>query len=110
MTGRSAAAIGGPVGEPLDGVVHAQAEHVGYGHAFDPDREDRVVEARAVAGRALDGDVGQVLDVEVQVPETAAGRALALAGVEREVAGLPAPAPGVADAANRRRMWSNAPQ
>jgi hypothetical protein len=42
-----------------------------------------------MTGRALDGDVRQVLNVEVQVPETAAGRALALAGVEREVTGLP---------------------
>ena len=85
----------GPVGEPLQGVVHAQAEHVGDGQAVDPDGQGGVVEAGAVAGRALDGDVGQVLDVEVDVAEPAAGRALALAGVEREVPGLPAPPPGV---------------
>jgi hypothetical protein len=27
----------GLVGEPLQGLVHAQAEHVGYGQAVDPD-------------------------------------------------------------------------
>jgi hypothetical protein len=48
-----------------------------------------------VAGWAADGDVGQILDVEVDVAQPAAGRALALAGVEREVPGLPAPPPGV---------------
>ena len=41
-----------------------------------------------------DGDVGQVLDVEVDVAQPAAGRALALAGVEREVPGLPSAAAG----------------
>ncbi len=67
----------GPAGEPLQGVVHAQAEHVGYGQAVDPGGQGGVVEARAVAGRAADGDVGQVLDVEVDVAEPAAGGALA---------------------------------
>ena len=85
----------GPAGEPLQGVVHAQAEHVGYGQAVDRRGQGGVVEAGAVAGGAADGDVGQVLDVEVDVAEPAAGRALALTGVEREVSGLPAPAPGV---------------
>jgi hypothetical protein len=41
------------------------------------------------------GDAGQVLDVEVDVAESAAGGVLALAGVEREVPGLPAQPPGV---------------
>src|SRR5436190_617918 len=85
----------GPAGEPVQGVVHAEAEHAGYGQAVDPDGQGGGVEAGAVAGRAPDGDVGQVLDVEVDVAEPAAGRALALAGVEREVPGLPAPPPGV---------------
>jgi hypothetical protein len=85
----------GPVGEPLQGVVDAQAEHVGYGQAVDPDGQGGVVEAGAVAGRAADGDVGQVLDVKVDVAQPAAGGALALAGIEREVPGLPAPPPGV---------------
>jgi hypothetical protein len=48
-----------------------------------------------VAGRALHGDVRQVLDVEVNVTEAAAGRALALASIEREVARPEAPSPGV---------------
>ena len=48
-----------------------------------------------MTSRALDGDVGQVLDVEVDVPEPTAGRALARAGVEREMTGLPAPPPRV---------------
>jgi len=30
-------------GEPLDGVAYVQVEHVGYGHALDPHREDRGV-------------------------------------------------------------------
>jgi hypothetical protein len=85
----------GPVGEPLQGVVDSQVEHVGYGQAVDPDGQGGVVEAGAVAGRAADGDVGQVLDVEVDVAQPAAGGALALAGIEREVPGLPAPPPGV---------------
>src|SRR5207237_6103129 len=85
----------GPAGQPFQGVVHAQAEHVGDGQAVDPDGQGGVVEAGAVAGRALDGDVGQVLDVEVDVAEPEAGRALSLAGVEREVTGLPVPVPGV---------------
>src|ERR1700722_17080044 len=76
--------------------MHAQGEYVGDGQAVDPDRQGGVVEAGAVAGRALDGDVGQVLDVEVYVAEPEAGRALSLAGVEREVAGFPAPPAGVA--------------
>ena len=70
-------------------------QHVGDGQAVDPDVQRGVVEAGAVAGRALDGDVRQVLDVEVDVAEPPAGRALALAGVEGEVAGLPAPAPRI---------------
>jgi hypothetical protein len=85
-----------PAGEPFQGVVHAQAEHVGDGQPVDPDRQGGVVEAGTAAGRAADGDVGQVLDVEVDVAEPAAGRALSRAGVEREVPGLPAPPPGVA--------------
>src|SRR5262249_54205411 len=85
----------GPAGEPLQGVVHAQAEYVGHGQAVHLDGQGGVVEAGAVAGWAADGDVGQVLDVEVDVAEPAAGGALAFAGVEREVAGLPAPPPGV---------------
>src|SRR6266516_1509819 len=85
----------GPAGEPVQGVVHAEAEHVGYGQAVDLDGQGGVVEAGAVAGRAADGDVGQILDVEVDVAEPAAGGALALAGVEREVPGLPAPPPRV---------------
>jgi hypothetical protein len=39
-----------PAGEPPDSVVHAQADHVGNGQAFDSGPEDRVVEARAVTG------------------------------------------------------------
>src|SRR5690349_20150900 len=46
--------VRGPAGEPLQGVVHAQAEHVRYGQAVDPDGQGSVVEAGAVAGRALD--------------------------------------------------------
>ena len=61
----------------------------------DPGGENGFGVTRAVAGRALDGDVGQVLDVEVNVAEPAAGRALPLPGVEREMPWLPAPAPGV---------------
>src|SRR5262249_42475656 len=71
------------------------AEYVGHGQAVHLDGQGGVVEAGAVAGWAADGDVGQVLDVEVDVAEPAAGGALAFAGVEREVAGLPAPPPGV---------------
>src|SRR6185436_4384455 len=85
----------GPAGEPFQSVIHAQAQYVGHGQAVDPDGQGGVVEAGAVAGRAGDGDVGQVLDVEVDVAQPAAGRALALAGVERKVPGLPAPPPGV---------------
>src|SRR5690348_7214819 len=81
--------------KPLEGVLHAEAEHVGDGQAVHPDGEGGVVETGAVAGRTLDGDVGQVLDVEVDVAEPEAGRALALASVEREVPGFPAPPPGV---------------
>ena len=33
------------VGEPFQGVVHAQAEHVGDGQAVDPDGQGGVVEA-----------------------------------------------------------------
>jgi hypothetical protein len=65
---------------------------------------------RALRSGALDGDVGLVLDVEVEVAEPAAGGALALAGAEREVPGLPAPPPTYADSAKTRRIWSNAPQ
>jgi hypothetical protein len=90
--------------------VDAQAEHVGYGQAVDPDGQSGVVEAGAVAGRAADGDVGQVLDVEVDVAQPAAGGALSLAGIEREVPGLPAPRRAYADSANARRIWSNAPE
>ena len=78
-----------PVAEPVQGVAHGQREDVGYGLAVDPDGEGGVVEAGAPAGRARDGDVGQVLDVEIDVAEPATGRALSLAGVEREVPGLP---------------------
>jgi hypothetical protein len=85
----------GPVGEPVQGLGHGQAKDVGDRHAVDPDRQRVVVEAGAVAGRALDGDIGQVLDVQVDPAEPAAGRALPFAGVEGEMPGLPAPAPGV---------------
>jgi hypothetical protein len=79
----------GPAGEPpFQGVVHAQAEHVGDGQAVDPDGQGGVVEAGAVAGRAADGDVGQVLDVEVDVAEPAAGRALALAVLNEKCPGF----------------------
>ena len=63
--------------------------------AVDSGGQGGVVEAGAVAGWAADSDVGQVLDVEVDVAQSTAGRALALAGVEREVPGLPAPPAGV---------------
>ena len=75
--------------------MHAEVQHVGYGQPVDPDGQAGVVEAGAVAGGALDADVGQVLDVEVDVAEAAAGGALALAGVKREVPWFPAPPPGV---------------
>jgi hypothetical protein len=39
--------------------MHAQAEHVGYGQAVDPDGQGGVIKAGAVAGRALDGDSGR---------------------------------------------------
>src|SRR5262249_60442089 len=82
---------GSPAGELLQGVVHAQAESVGYGQAVDADGERGVIEAGAMAGLARDGYVGQVLDVEVNVSQPAAGGALSLTSVEREVPGLPAP-------------------
>ena len=85
----------GPAGELFQRLLDAQPEHVGYGQAVDPDGQGGVVEAGAVAGRALDGDVRQVLDIQVDVAEAAAGRALALTGIEREVPGLPAAPPGV---------------
>ena len=53
------------------------------------------VNRAAVAGGALDADVGQVLDIKVNVTEPPARRALALAGIEREVPWFPAPAAGV---------------
>ena len=84
-----------PLSKSGQGVVHAQAEHVGNVQPVDPDGQGGVVEAGAPAGRALDADVGQVLDVEVDVAKAAAGGALPLAGVEREVPRLPAPPPGV---------------
>jgi len=77
------------VSEPVQGIGHAQGEHVGDRHAVDGHGQRGVVVTGAVAGRALHGDVGQVLDVEVDVAEPVAGRALALARVEREVPGLP---------------------
>src|SRR5262249_19102535 len=81
--------------KPLESVMHAQVEYICDGQAADLDGQHLVVEAGAVTGRALDGDVRQVLNIEVDVPEAAAGRALPLAGVEREMAGLPPSAPGV---------------
>src|ERR1700733_6674497 len=80
--------------EPAQGVVDGQAENIEDGEPVDADAEGRVVEPGAVTGRALDVDVGQVLHVQVDAAEAPAGRALALAGVEREVPGLPLPAPG----------------
>jgi hypothetical protein len=84
-----------PVGETLQCVTDAQAEHIGNGQAIDPHSEDGVREAGAATGGALDGDVWKVLDVEVNVAEPAARRALALARVEREVPRLSAPAPAI---------------
>ena len=48
----------GPASKPFQGIVHAQAEHVGDSQAVDPDGEGGVVEAGTVAGRALDREVG----------------------------------------------------
>lgn len=44
----------------LQGIVHAQAEYVGYGQAIGSDGQRGVVEAGAVSGLARDRDVGQV--------------------------------------------------
>jgi len=49
-----------------------------------------VIEASAVAGRAQNGDVRQVLHVEVNVTKPSAGRTLAFMSIEREAPGLPA--------------------
>jgi hypothetical protein len=80
--------------EPAQRVVHGQAENISDGEAVDADVQGRVVEPGTVTGRALDVDVGQVLLVEVDVAEAPASRALALAGVEGEMTGLPLPPPG----------------
>jgi hypothetical protein len=48
-----------PVAELPQCVVHAQAEHIGDGQLADP---GVVVEPHPLAGRALDGDIGQVVD------------------------------------------------
>jgi len=103
LTGRSPAATG-PRSATAQGVLHAQAEHVGDRQAVDLDGQRGVVEPGAVAGRALDGDVGQVLDVEVDVTQPEAGRALALARVEREVPGLQRRCRAYAVSANTRRI------
>ena len=84
-----------PVSKLLEGVGNAEAKYVGNGQAVDLGGERGVSKPGPVAGGALDADVGQVLDIQVNVTEPPAGRALALAGVEREVPGLPAPAPSV---------------
>ena len=75
--------------------MHTQAKHVGNVQPVYPDGHGGVVEAGAAAGGALDADIGQVLDVQVDVAEAAAGGALSLACVEREVPRFPAPPPGV---------------
>jgi hypothetical protein len=51
-----------PVAELPQCVVHAQAEHIGDGQLADPDGQGVVVEPHPLAGRALDGVIGQVLD------------------------------------------------
>ena len=85
----------GLVSELSKGIVDAQRKHVSNSQAVDADREAGVVEPGPVAGWARDGDIREVLDVEVNVGEAAARRALALPGIEREMPGFPAPPTGV---------------
>ena len=102
------------VGEQLHGFADGQLQHVGDRQLAVAPHQVRVqhlgAEALAVAIGAAQVDVGQELHLDVLEARAAAGRAAAVAGVEREHAGaVVALDARPASVANSLRISSNAP-